>query len=115
MKRRHCHPLYAHTPAPLLSTAPQTLSTLLPAAGERVGPSLGALVPLLASSLGSAQDRLRATAAGALDALGASGVDPGLLLQHYAHVVACGSGRGRGALVERIAELAPEVGAGRKN
>jgi hypothetical protein len=76
-----------------------------------VAPSLGALVPLLAGSLGSAQDRLRATAAGALDALGEAGVDPGLLMQHYSHVVCGGTGRGRAALVEKIAELAMQVRA----
>jgi hypothetical protein len=89
----------------------QTLAVLLPAAGDRAAPSLGTLVPSLASALGSAQAPLRAAAATALDALtdGSSGLDAGVLLQHFAHVVCGGTGRGRPALVEKLAELAAQV------
>lgn len=87
----------------------ETLAALLPATGERSATSLGSLVPLLASALGSTQDRLRAIAQVALDALSSAGPDPGLLLQHYSHVVCGSSGRGRAALVDKMAELVPQV------
>jgi len=64
---------------------------------------------------------VRAAATAGLDALsgrrpggggggGSGGLDPGVLLQHYAHVVCGSAGRGRAALVEQLAELAPQVG-----
>lgn len=70
-------------------------------------------MPQIANALGSAQAPLRAAAAAALDALGAAGLDPTLLLQHYARGAAGGAGRGRAALADRIASLAPIVHASR--
>jgi hypothetical protein len=99
--------------APNPTLGSQALAALLPAIGDRIGPSLATLVPLLAAGVGSAQAAPRGAAAGALCALCDAGVEPSLLMQHFSLAVCSGPGRGRAALVERLAELSEQVYAGR--
>jgi hypothetical protein len=92
-----------------LCLRPQTLAALLPPLGERAGPSLGTLVPLLASAAGCAQAGPRMAANAALDALSAQRLDAGLLVQHFAAAASGGPSRGRATLVDRLAVLAQQV------
>lgn len=67
------------------------------------------LAPALAANLGSANERVRSSAAAVMDGLVAV-VQPGLLLQSLSHIVMHSSNaRAKVILVEKLATLSPQV------
>ncbi len=94
-------------PSPAL---PQTLTRLFPVVRDRVLLGVNTLVPALASTLGSTNEKVRAEAQCAIDSLVAS-AEPALLVQNLCHVLANGgASRGRGVLVEKLQSIVPQVG-----
>lgn len=82
---------------------------MLPVVRARCLLVLPSLLQALAANLGSSNDRVRAAAAAALDALAAV-VEPPLLLGGLGGVIGSSSIRGKQALLERLSSLAPQVG-----
>ncbi|WIA17459.1 hypothetical protein OEZ85_014304 [Tetradesmus obliquus] len=86
----------------------QVVADVLPVVRARCLLVLPSLLQALAANLGSSNDRVRAAAAAALDALAAV-VEPPLLLGGLGGVIGSSSIRGKQALLERLSSLAPQV------
>lgn len=91
-------------------TVLQALITIFPAIRDRVLLGINALMPALAANLGSSNERIKAVAVQALDALVAS-TDPSLLVQNFSHIVVNSNVRSKAALVDKLTAIAPQVRA----
>ncbi|KAG2432395.1 hypothetical protein HYH02_012966 [Chlamydomonas schloesseri] len=72
----------------------------------RISLGLNTLVPALAAGLGAGNDKIRGAALAATDALLAT-LEPGMLVQHFSHVVGNGTiQRGKPLLVDKLVAIA---------
>uniref|UniRef100_A0A7S3QX62 TOG domain-containing protein n=1 Tax=Dunaliella tertiolecta TaxID=3047 RepID=A0A7S3QX62_DUNTE len=83
----------------------ETLGALFHCLRGRCSVGLNTLIPALAATLGSSNDKIRNVGVKATDAL-VEAVDPVLLIQNFAHCASHSSLRGRPLLVERLLVLA---------
>ncbi|KAF5833407.1 hypothetical protein DUNSADRAFT_10276 [Dunaliella salina] len=83
----------------------ETVGALFHCLRGRCNVGLNTLIPALAATLGSSNDKIRNVGVKATDALVES-VDPALLIQNFAHCASHSSVRGRPLLVERLQVLA---------
>ena len=93
-----------------MRSAIRGLSSILPVFRDAAAPCLGTLVPALASSVGSTNEKVRHRGDIAISSLVGS-VDAGLLVQSMSQVVAHASFRSRPMLLDRLAGLAGSLHA----
>ena len=84
------------------------LAGVLPVLGDDVTPALGSLVPALAAGVGGANEKTRAAATAASDALIES-CSATSLVQHVSHSVCFGVSRAKPVLLEYLVDLAEAV------
>ena len=94
---------------PLCMHACQVMSDVLETVEARILLVMPSLAPALASNLGSTNERVRSSAAAAMDVL-VQVVPPGLLVQSLSHIVMHSSNvRGKYVLVDKLAGVVPQV------
>ena len=85
-----------------------TTSRLFPIFGDGSCIALNSLMPLLATTLSSTNDRIKQLSTSALDAL-IENSDPSLLLQNLTHCISHGPLRGKHVLVDRLTRIVGAV------
>jgi len=96
----------------VVAEALDALRAMFPTIGDAVAPGLNVMIPCLATSLGSTNERVRQAASSALSTLVGS-ADQSLLVQHMAHCVSHSSGRGKAAMILSLQGIVEDVYARR--
>ena len=92
----------------VVAEALSALRSMFPTIGDAVAPGLNVMIPCLATSLGSTNERVRQAASSALSSLVAS-ADQSLLVQHMAHCVSHSGGRGKAAMITSLQGIVEDV------
>ena len=93
----------------VVAVALQTVSKLFPIFKDGSCIALNALMPLLATTLSSTNERIKSLSNYALDELIRSSSDPSLLLQNLTHCVSHGPLRGKHILVDKLTSILLQV------